>query len=73
MTTFEITFNEKSTIGKYLLLFLEQNKKTIKVKDPTKLSKEEFLANIDEALEQYNRGEYSHFNAEEFKNKYGLK
>ena len=58
MTTFEITFNEKSTIGKYLLLFLEQNKKSIKVKDPTKLSKEEFDEKIQRARDQYARGEY---------------
>ena len=59
MRTYEITFNERSKVGKYLLAFLEENKKYIKLNDPTEMTKEEFYAMIDESLAQYERGEYT--------------
>ena len=58
MTTYEITFNERSKVGKNLLAFLEDNKKYVKFNDPTKMTKKEFYARIKEAEEQYERGEY---------------
>ena len=73
MTTFEITFNEKSIVGKYLLLFLENNKKHVKVKDPTLMTKAELIATVEEAREQFKRGEYTVYDSEEFRTKYGLK
>jgi hypothetical protein len=57
MTTYEITINEKTKIGKDILAFLEQNKKHIKLKDPTEMTKEEFYAKIQRAEEQHLRGE----------------
>ena len=64
MTTYEITFNEKTAAGKNILAFLEKNKKYVKVNAPkvsasTKMTKKEFYAMIDEALAQYERGEYT--------------
>ena len=56
MTTYEITFNEKSAFGKNLLAFLEQNKKYVKVNDPTKMTKEEFDDMLAEAEEEWKRG-----------------
>ena len=58
MTTLQITFNEKTEFGKNLLALLELNKKLVKLKYPTKLSEEEFDAKIQEARDQYARGEY---------------
>ena len=74
MTTYQITFNEKTDFGKNFLVFLEQNKKQVKVKntipkqqnktkekekkDPTLMSKEEFYAEVEEARQQIKRGEY---------------
>jgi hypothetical protein len=58
MTTCEITFNEKTKIGKNFLVFLQENKKHFKLKYPTKMTKEEFNAMLEEAREQYARGEY---------------
>ena len=79
MTTYQITFNEKTTFGKNLIAFFLQNKKFVKVieeqkklqikkqkKDPTLLTKEEFYAQIDEALAQCERGEY-HIYDEKFR------
>ena len=57
MTTYEITFNEKSAFGKNLLTFLEQNKKYVKVNDPTEMTKEEFEMELAIARAQYERGE----------------
>ena len=57
MVTYEITFNEKSVVGKYLLYFLKQNKKSVKVKDNSLMSKDEYFAMIDEGIAQYERGE----------------
>jgi hypothetical protein len=59
MRTYEITFNEKTKVGKDVLAFLEQNKKYVKLKDPTEMTKEEFHAKIKRAEEQYERGEYT--------------
>ena len=59
MTTYEVTFNEKSKVGKDLLSFFEQNKKQIKVNDPTLMTKEEFEAEIEESYQEYLRGEYT--------------
>ena len=67
MTTYEITFNEKTVAGKNLLAFLEQNKKYVKVKNPTKMTKEKFEAKIQRARKQYECGEYTiYHNREEF-------
>jgi len=57
MTTYEITFNERSTVGKNILAFLEQNKKYVKINDTYKMTKEEFDAKCAEAREQCMRGE----------------
>ena len=74
MTTYQITFNEKTDFGKNLLVLFHNNKKQIKLKeevklkerakvkvkkDPTLLTKEEFDAKIQESREQYARGEYT--------------
>jgi len=59
MTTYEITFNEKTAVGKDLLMFLEQNKKYVKVNAFANMSEEEFDAKIQRAREQYARGEYT--------------
>ena len=72
MRTYKITFNERSKVGKYLLAFLEENKKYVKFNDPTEMSKEEFYAKIRRAEEQYARGEYTVYNSEDFRKKYGL-
>ena len=72
MTTYEITFNEKTNVGKSLIAFLEQNKKYIKLKDPTEMTKEEFEAMLDEAKEQARRGEVTRINPEEQKKFLGL-
>jgi hypothetical protein len=72
MRTYEITFNERSKVGKYLLAFLEENKKYVKLNDPTEMTEAEFDAKLQRAREQYARGEYTVFNSEDFKKKYGL-
>ena len=59
MTTYEITFNERSKVGKYLLAFLSENKKYIKLNNPAKMTEEEFEAKIQKSKEQYLRGEYT--------------
>ena len=58
MTTYEITFNEKTDAGKNILAFLDENKKYVKVNNPAKMTEEEFYAKIDRSLAQYERGEY---------------
>ena len=58
MTTYEITFNEKTDAGKNILAFFNENKKYVKVKTPDKMTEEEFDADIKLAREQYERGEY---------------
>ena len=73
MTTYEITFNEKTTFGKNLIAFFLENKKRVKLKDPTLLTEEEFDAKIQEAREQFARGEYIVYDSEAFRKKYGLK
>ena len=65
MTTYEITFNERSTVGKNILAFLEQNKKYVKINTPTKMTKEEFDAKCNEAREQWKRGECFTFHTNE--------
>ena len=50
MTTYEITFNEKTEKGQSILNFLRENK--VKIKDPTKMTEEEFYDKIDRAREQ---------------------
>ena len=65
MTTYEITFNEKTKTGKNFLAFLEENKKYLKVNNPAKMTKEEFEAMIDESLAQYERGEYKELKYED--------
>ena len=72
MTTYEITFNEKTNVGKSLIAFLEQNKKYIKLKDPTEMTKEEFEAMLDESKKQYERGEYTVYDDDFRKNVMGL-
>ena len=77
MTTYQITFNERTNFGKNFLLFLEENKKYVKINNNTKINsakmtKEEFDAGIQLAREQYERGEYTVYNSEEFRKKYGL-
>ena len=59
MTTYEITFNEKTDAGKNILAFLDENKKYVKVNAPTKMTEEEFEAKIQKAEEQYERGEFT--------------
>jgi hypothetical protein len=59
MQTYEITFNENTDIGREIFAFLRQYKNYVKLKEPTKLSKEEFDAKILRAREQYARGEYT--------------
>ena len=58
MTTYEITFNEKTDAGKNILAFLDENKKYVKVKNPAKMTKEEFNAMLEESREQYRQGKY---------------
>ena len=72
MTTYEITFNEKTNVGKSLIAFLEQNKKYIKLKDPTEMTKEEFEAKLKRSEEQYKRGEYVIYDDDFRKNVMGL-
>ena len=57
MTTYEITFNEKTTFGKNLLSFFEENKKNVKVKYPTLMTKKEFEAKCARGVAQFERGE----------------
>jgi predicted RNase H-like nuclease (RuvC/YqgF family) len=74
MTTYEITFNERTKIGKDILAFLEQNKKYVKLKDPTKMTKEEYEAKIARGIAQYERGECTVYNnREEFEKLLGVK
>jgi len=72
METLEITFNKKTVAGKNLLAFLEQNKKYVKVKNPYKMTKEEFYAEIDEALAQVERGECKELKYEDIDRFLGL-
>ena len=72
MTTYEITFNEKTTVGKNILAFLEQNKKYVKVNDPTKMTKEEFAAELAMARQQYERGECKELKYEDIDKFLGL-
>ena len=72
MTTCEITFNEKSKVGKDLLAYLEENKKYVKLHNPAKMTEEEFDAMLEEAREQYRQGKFTVYNSEDFKKKYGL-
>ena len=72
METLEITFNEKTIAGKNLLAFLEQNKKYVKVKDPTKMTKKEFYAMIDEAIIEAEQGKVTRVKSEDFKKFLGL-
>jgi len=80
MTTYQITFNEKTDFGKNLLVLFQNNKRQLKVKeevkikerakekvkkDPTLLTKEKFYAEIDEAIAQYKRGEYTRITPED--------
>ena len=58
MTTYEVTFNEKTAFGKNFLAFLVANKKYVKVKNPTEMTEEEFDAMIEESREQYRQGKY---------------
>ena len=67
MATYEVTFNEKTDFGKNLLTFLTENKKYVKVKDHTKMTKEEFFAKLDKAKKQCERGEYTVYNKESFR------
>ena len=50
MTTYEITFNDLSPKGKSILNFLKENK--VKIKSPTKMTKEEFETKIQIARKQ---------------------
>jgi hypothetical protein len=57
MTTYEITFDERTAVGKNILMFLEQNKKHIKVVDSTEISdKEELVAIIEQAHKDQKEG-----------------
>ena len=57
MATYEIKLNQNTKIGKEIFLFLQQHNVQMKLKDPTKMTKEEFYAKIKRAKEQYERGE----------------
>lgn len=72
MQTYEITFNERTKVGKTLLAFLEENKKQIKVKDPTKMTKEEYMQMLQESTEQAERGEVFELKREDIKKFLGL-
>lgn len=72
MQTYEITFNERTKVGKTLLAFLEENKKQIKVKDPTKMTKEEYMQMLQESTEQAERGEVFELRREDIKKFLGL-
>jgi hypothetical protein len=72
MTTYEITFNEKTKVGKDVLAFLEQNKKYVKLKDPTEMTKEEFYAKIQRGREQFERGECTRVAKKDLKKFLGL-
>ena len=66
MTTYEITFNEKTDAGKNILAFLDENKKYVKVKNPAKMTEEEFDAMLEESREQYRQGKFTRVSPEEF-------
>jgi hypothetical protein len=72
MTTYEITFNEKTKIGKNFLVFLQENKKFFKLKKTSKMTQEEFYAKIDKSIEQDRRGESFEVKPEDFKKFLGL-
>ena len=73
MRTYEITFNERSKVGKYLLAFLEENKKYVKLHNPAKMTEAEFDAKLQRAREQYARGECTVYNnREEFEKILGV-
>ena len=72
MTTYEITFNERTKIGKNFLDFIQENKKYFKIKDPTEMTREEFDAKCARAREQYERGEYTVYDDDFRKNVMGL-
>ena len=72
MTTYEITFDEKTKAGKGLLTYLEQNKDHLIINDPTEMTKEEFEAKCAIAVAQYERGECTRYNREEFRKFCGL-
>ena len=72
MTTYEITFNERTTVGKNILTFLEQNKKYIKINDTTKMTFEEFVEKCERARKQYERGECKELKYEDIDKFLGL-
>ena len=72
MTTYEITFNERSAFGKNLLTFLEQNKKYVKVNDPTEMTKEEYMNMLAESTAQAERGEVKRLKHEDISKFLGL-
>ena len=57
MTTYEVTFNERTAFGKNFLAFLTENKKYVKVNDPTKMTKKEFEDKCARGRAQFERGE----------------
>ena len=72
MTTYEITFNERTKIGKNFLVYLEQNKKYFKLHNPAKMTEDEFDAMLEDAREQYARGEYIELEYENISKYLGL-
>ena len=73
MTTYEITFNERTAFGKNLIAFLLENKKLVKINNSSKMTEAEFETKIQIAEEQYARGEYTIYNnREEFDKSLGV-
>ena len=72
MTTYEITFNEKTKTGKNFLTFLEENKKYVKVNNPAKMTKEEFYAKILIAYQQCKQGKSIRVEPKDFEKFLGL-
>jgi hypothetical protein len=72
MTTYEITFNEMSETGKFLIDFLNKNKESFVINDQYKMTKEEFDAKCDEARQQWKRGEFTRVKREDLKKFLGL-
>jgi hypothetical protein len=83
MTTLTIEINDKDIAGKHFLgliktlpfVSIKENKKAAKkekVKDPTKMTKEEFYAKLERAEAQAARGEVTRVKAEDISKYLGL-
>jgi len=72
MTTYQITFNETSKHGKFLLDYINKNKDAFILEDPYEMTKEEFETMCNEARAEFERGECKTLDPKDFKKFLGL-